>query len=73
MVYKKLWKYFQENTIVGNTDKGGAVVNMGLESYTTECKWHLNETNSYKILQNNPTHQNNLLVKKTLEQERQGN
>lgn len=60
MVYKKLWKYFKkENTIVGNTDKGGAVVNMDLKSYTTECKRQLNDTNSYKILQNNPTHQNN--------------
>ena len=41
---------------------------MDIENYVTECERQLNDTSSYKRLENNPTQKNRKLVSDTIEQ-----
>ena len=52
----------RDEVIILNSDRGGAVVNLDSKNYTTEYERQLNDTCSYKILENDPTQKNNKLV-----------
>ena len=41
---------------------------MDIENYVAECERQLNDTSSYKRLENNPTQKNKKLVNDTIEQ-----
>lgn len=52
----------RDEVIIINPDRGGAAVNLDSKNYTAEYERQLNDTCSFKILENDPTQKNNKLV-----------
>ena len=63
-----LKKLLQRNDIIiTNVDKGEAVVIMHTDIYTAECQRQLNNTDSYKTLENDPRPKNNKFANDTIQ------
>ena len=57
----------QDDIIVTNADKGGAVVTMDVNYYIREAKRQLNEPKNFKVLAKDPTKTNNDLINQTID------
>ena len=56
----------ERDDIITNVDKGGVVVIMDTVNYIAKCERQLNDTISYKRLENDSTQKNSKLVNDTL-------
>ena len=57
----------RKDLIITNTDKGGAVIIMDIDSYIKEANWQLPDKASYKHLTQDLTLQHMRMVKQTIE------
>ena len=53
----------REDFIITNADKGGAVVMVDTKDYTKEAECQLNDKDNYPILPQDPTSDNNKLLR----------
>ena len=57
----------QEDIIITNADKGGAVLTMDVNDYIREAKRQLNDSKNYKVLDKDPTTTSNDLVNQIID------
>ena len=56
----------RDDIVITNADKGGVAVIIHTVNYIAEFERQLNDTNSYKRLENDPTQKNSKLVNDTI-------